>query len=513
MFPKTSITGIKDGNREIEILLYSQAPVSIPPYYISKTYVLTPFIAPVRITEPVRNKKSEPESMATREDTMSFLLYSTESECHLIPWDDGVQPSIKDTSESYNIWSKNLPSHEHLMSSDTFDRISRILIGESKIVVLEPQQLWKDSRQFIEKHVEFSEPVHYVIYTAWVFGTYFYYAYDAYPYLHFFGPSDSGKSRALETGCALAFHGEKVDDASISALFREMKSLGYSCFLDEKEWLYSPKENPDMVQFLNSGYRKGGRIKRCNVNDPDKVENFPSYTPKAIASINDLYPVLRSRCIQMIMSRSLRHAWPAISEEEANELRQKLFMLRVIHGRVVAAEIPQTIIPEDWGLRSRESELFLPIYHMVTKFGAPDDLDTLKSFLSSYISRRRADLRNEIDTTVIPILNGKLGTNEVKFILVRDIKEQVLRNEGAYKVVGEGGREREILDANRETTKTYTDQKIGYALKRYGFEKKKKEQGNGYLIERKKLDKAAFSLGLAKEGIDGKVVFLAEEGD
>lgn len=137
----------------------------------------------------------------------------------------------------------------------------------------------------------------------WVIGTYFFPIFQAYPYLIISGPRGSGKTKILDFLNCVSFNSVKLANTSVSALFRIVDSNLCTVLIDEAETLKNGEESRDLGRILNAGYKSDANVLRTN---PESlaVEEFNTYSPKAIASINRIDRVLGSRGIEINMIKT-----------------------------------------------------------------------------------------------------------------------------------------------------------------------------------------------------------------
>jgi hypothetical protein len=95
--------------------------------------------------------------------------------------------------------------------------------------------LWNEVKQCIHKHVDLPEPESYTVLTAWTFASWLLEKWQVAPYLFFFGPFSSGKTRALEVLSRLCQRGWLALYISAASLYRPVEAWQPTLFLDEAE--------------------------------------------------------------------------------------------------------------------------------------------------------------------------------------------------------------------------------------------------------------------------------------
>lgn len=215
-------------------------------------------------------------------------------------------------------------------------------------------ELWSEVKRFIYEHMDVSEG--YDILTAWVLASWVHERWNAVPYLFFFGPAASGKSRALEVLKAIGQRPLMTASASLSTIFRVIEMWNPTLFLDETE-VYMRRDRTEILNLLNSGYRKDTPAMRVEETKEGQreVKFFNCFGFKGLAGTKDLMDTLKSRCIVFSMTKATREIRQEIDEEWAKAIREKLLMYRF---KMLSQKEP----PESPNiLRGRLRELFDPL--------------------------------------------------------------------------------------------------------------------------------------------------------
>jgi hypothetical protein len=199
-------------------------------------------------------------------------------------------------SPLYVISKKNYENRDYLLTSKS--RLEKI-----KDLDTDHWMLFEDIKAKIGFHIDVKPWVSSLM-ALWIIGTYVYRIFKAYPYLYLNADFGSGKTRALETILALADTPlkEVYVNPTPAPVFRTVDALGCCMAFDELEGL-NTKDNPDLVQLLNSGYKFGATVPRYDM-DARMLVKFHTYSPKALAGIKTPDPVLGSRCIFIPLLRS-----------------------------------------------------------------------------------------------------------------------------------------------------------------------------------------------------------------
>jgi hypothetical protein len=207
----------------------------------------------------------------------------------------------------------------------------------------------------------------YGLMVAWTVGTYYAHLFTAFPFLHFHGPKESGKSKSLEAMRCVCFNAWKGRDISIPAFADSMDSQRGTLLLDQAEKLQSDKETGNLIGLLADSYKKAGGQRR--VMDVSKngrsVLEFSTYGPKAFASTKDLDPDLRDRCIKIPMTRT-RKRLPDLEGWEPIwvDLRDKLYRFALASFKTVRQHYE-----ENPGNGTRIGELWRPMLAVLLALG------------------------------------------------------------------------------------------------------------------------------------------------
>jgi hypothetical protein len=190
------------------------------------------------------------------------------------------------------------------------------------------QTLFEDLKQAFKKYVDLHEPV-YGLMAGWTTGSYFAHMFTAYPFLHFHGPKECGKSKTLEALRCVCFNAWKGRDISAAALGDTTDGQRGTLLLDQAEKLDgSPETGGNLIGLLADSYKRaGGQRRVVEITKAGRsVLEFSTYGPKAFASTKALDPDLADRCVRITMTRT-RNRLPDLEGWEPiwAELRDKLY--------------------------------------------------------------------------------------------------------------------------------------------------------------------------------------------
>lgn len=236
-------------------------------------------------------------------------------------------------------------------------------------------QLWNDIKNFIYQHLELPDERQYDVLTAWIFACWIPERWDTVPYIFFFGPMASGKTRALASLQYLAYRANFSISCSPAALFRSIEKYNVIPFLDEAE-VYNSEDAVEIIACLNAGYkRESGYVQRfqgdCENGD---VVNFRVFGFKAIAGTDKIKNTLESRSVIIRMARNTRDVNIFIQKKQAQHIRDELLQWRFwalqnlelpsAEAAEAAEACGEGCIPKEFMdmHNSRVIELFLPLY-------------------------------------------------------------------------------------------------------------------------------------------------------
>lgn len=255
----------------------------------------------------------------------------------------------------------------------TIDGVQQYLRGHT----VDPKELFREIRKKLRSYLELESSVTGEITTLWIMGTYYFELFDAYPYLYISGEMGSGKTRLLEFLNLVAFNAVSSASATVADIARRI-DVGRCVFcLDEAETLSGARRgggedySQDFRLVLQAGYKRGSTISRA-VKDKSKWEgstvSYNVYSPKAFAMITAPHRVLRSRCIEVKMLRTMKKEVmrKSYSQEDKavwDKLRDDLHIFGLDNAHKAAELVTSIEDPDiypDW-LTGRDAELWLPL--------------------------------------------------------------------------------------------------------------------------------------------------------
>jgi DNA primase len=259
--------------------------------------------------------------------------------------------------------------------------------------------IFKRMKATYQRYLDFSDPRTYDYLTAWTIGTYFFRIFNYYPYLHFTGTKEVGKSKAMKLMSVLCFNGIMSVSITDASQFRIITDLLPTLFLDESENL-SDKGFTERRSLLLGGYEKGSTALRSEkVGDKWRTKEFENFSPRVFGSIDGLEDVLASRTVEIPMRRSykseIKEAEVDLTDETFVDLRDELFLVTMTFGDTIRRTYEQLQRPEDAEFDAREWNLFKPVMAIGTATGDSDVTQSLVGFVNATYSQKQESF-NEI---------------------------------------------------------------------------------------------------------------------
>ncbi len=341
-----------------------------------------------------------------------------------------------------------------------------------------PLEVYKRVENYYRTYVDFApDPRRYNLMSLAVIASHFYRLFSAFPRIHIRGPHESGKERASRCFAYLAFLGIFEVNPTEAAMFR-LAECQVTQAIDEAERFYQTGPGAGEVApqraLINTGYQEGARVPRV-LDDFGKMKSikwYDAYAPMALASIRDLGRVTRSRFIDVLMRRTIVPDFSnrAPSEKSAEEIRDELYMLRLLYAGKVA-EMRDKLTNKEFGILNRTWELYRPLLVVARALGLPHD--DLVSFIKEWEGRRRGDEMTEDDVVMLGVLNEMAEKGEDDPMLVTNANV-------VDALIEEGTDQKE---------RKYLSQRVGYIMRGFGFSKMRPDPKKGmiYKIPKKEI--------------------------
>lgn len=331
------------------------------------------------------------------------------------------------------------------------------------------------------RNVEFVEREAYDFFPCWIIGTYIFKEFESYPYVYLHAPKRSGKTKTLTLTSRLARNSLFAVNISQASIYRVIEEREPTLFIDEADYL-SREEKAEMGKILNSGYKKGAVVVRCEPKKNDfEIREWEVYCPKMVASVRELKDQFIDRCITIPLLRSRnKEIANSIIKENVDDEGIKWEVWRTAIGRY--AEKNKKAILENFDkidsddrmeeIIGRDRELWLPIL-AIGKTLSQEIYVNLINLALGKVARTREQEKETLENALIEEL--LIMVKEDSWIMSRDIHSNMkLKPEWEW--------------LNPRTT--------GKVLKRLNFRFKHSSKGNMYLVKMSELKELARRYGV-----------------
>lgn len=192
-----------------------------------------------------------------------------------------------------------------------------------------------DIAAFIAAHLEFPDDRYCHLLAAWVVCTWIHERMDYAPRLVFYGPTRSGKSRALKVLRLLSYRSLELINPSGAALFRIIEQHRPTVLIDEYHSLVGDRAC-EIDLLFKGGYENGSKIPRAR-REGKEIDLFDAFSFLAVATKKLPAEDLQNRAVLVSMlEKSKGEVRRRLDVDTAQQLRTRLlaFRMRAFEGRI-----------------------------------------------------------------------------------------------------------------------------------------------------------------------------------
>lgn len=265
-----------------------------------------------------------------------------------------------------------LPKNTYPLTSDVTDVTDVTVFSEPSTLDVDGGELLDRVREFLTRYVAFPSPEAADATALWAAHTWVAPRFYTSPRLAFLSAEKgSGKTRALECLANLCRKPRQTINTSVAALFRIIEKEAPTILLDEADTVFNDRNGDgkeDLRGILNSGYKKGSTVDRCEGRD-QRVRSFKVFAPVALAGIGNLPDTIMSRSIVIRMKRRAPGETVApyrerVAEQETAKLRVDL---EAWTKKLRDVGEYEPALPE--GVEDRNAECWEPLIALADKAG------------------------------------------------------------------------------------------------------------------------------------------------
>lgn len=324
-------------------------------------------------------------------------------------------------------------------------------------------------KYYLKEHLFLSEPALYDILTSWIIATYTPEVWKSVPYLFFYGPIGSGKTRGLEVMMYLCYRGLLSSNISPSALYRAIEAWNPTVLLDETEIL-SKESKAEIFGLLNSGYRKGQYAVRVkNSQNGCDLELFNVFGLKALAGTYSLKKATESRSIiiNTIKAGKIK-VRVTIDEKRALEIRNMLLGYRFYQLADVDVSGVSDVFLDIGDSLDFANGRMLELYTCIIAV-AGEDKDNIIDYLKKLSKNKDSEELATEEAEIIQILCKKDSIDGDNFISTSKISKE--------------------FNLERIGEDVWNNRRIGWLMRKLGFSSKKIGGNRGWTIQPDRLIK------------------------
>lgn len=284
----------------------------------------------------------------------------------------------------------------------------------------------------LDEAMEFPRPEHRPLIATWCLATYFFAFFLTFPRLNLSGERESGKSKLLLLLRAMAWNALLMLNPTPAVLFRLVHEFRPTLLLDEVEGL-NKEDGREVLAIVNSGYKFGGSVPRCEGERTKRVELFDVYAPLALAAIRHVNAVTEDRCIPLVLQRGTdRRRLNAEADPTVPvfaQIRSGCYRLLLTRWAEVRETYRTVILPE-W-LNARARELWRPLLAVASVADRENGLLLTPDLLA--LAREHVQDRDSLSAegeALLAVLTERLDGAEGIIVRPRDLCEDLRKRLG-----------------------------------------------------------------------------------
>lgn len=279
-------------------------------------------------------------------------------------------------------------------------------------------QILSSLRKFFSEYLHFADREILLAISYWIFGTYMFESFDAFPYAVITALTKrSGKTLLADLIGFCSNVPFNVTGATAAAIFRAIEDRKPTVIWDEAESLGSESAST-LRAFLNVGYRKGQTIPRP---DGKNLKEWPTYCPKIFVLIGQVFDTLRDRSIMVTMRRGTTEETSKL-KRFSRETCKNIGLQFVDEIRPLMAKHAQEILAAyenenlDF-LTDRDEEIWRPLF-AICRVLEPEHYNTLKRVAVDMATEKTAPVK---DKEILRLAEAQAEKEEFAVRLLRDM--------------------------------------------------------------------------------------------
>jgi hypothetical protein len=350
-------------------------------------------------------------------------------------------------------------------------------------------------QSFIHRHVEYIDTRVEVLISHWIIVSYYPELLTHFPRLIFYGPTHSGKSRALLILSLLAYRGDNAVDSTGPATFRDIEERRVSSIIDEYQKL-SKERRPDMDSIFIAGFDKNGCVKR--VGEDGKVDRFWPWGPMAIGyKGGKIAEDQENRSILIYMAQKTRlDVERRVDVEGAKRLRTRLMAMRyrllssqeefkaAFDKAWEAAESP--ILTEVGSIELDDRTIDMAANVIVGAIALGGGKDEFKSDLQLFAASQTKAKESLADSFPAQVFHALLEVL-VREKSIPDLSKEVRVGNISTTAVADQLNQ-DLVEQGNDRSKKVQTARVGNALREMNFETKPGSRNKSYFVQDYGLD-------------------------